>query len=527
MKLYLVRHGESEGNVDRGYISGRTDTRGLTTKGKAQITRTAWELRGEKFEHVISSPVVRAHETAEILGRLLRAPVTHELFLEEMSYGDYEGEYFWVNLEQKRADFERWSTEFDFAFPNGESLQMVSDRVWKGYTDWVASVDPLSPVNILFVSHDVIISTLLFCLMYGHPSAETATASYKKAFMQFVHNIEVPNGSIYVVDLAASPLRFTLREPESAQVPVESEAIAFYLRGVGGFNDVSLEEKITASENIVYHVSNGSDAIIKIIREREIVSSERIVSIYEYLKKNTDIDAPDVICYDKSRVFFRDTVLLQDYKDGQDQNQHFENRLKCGKDIIERTFALAGRIHSIPVSDVAEFWYPEDAWHKVHIPWSAYIEGELSATLARLPEVLPDEAMRRKIDAELQLLGCYVASEDYKLVPIHGDFAPQNIVVTVNGLLRVLDFERARIGDPLWDLAYYYGWLQRKNRDLGACWDGLVRKSLDAEAFLQYRRFALLFHAWTLRDTLEYASSPLRAEHAKASLNVLQSLDWR
>ncbi|MCX7997215.1 MAG: histidine phosphatase family protein [Patescibacteria group bacterium] len=524
MKLFLVRHGESEGNVDRGFIAGRTDSRGLTVKGRVQITRTAWQLRKLHFDHLYCSPVARAVESAQILSRLLSVDYTKVPFLEEMSYGDYEGEYFWVNIEKKRADFHRWNTDMDFAFPNGESLRMVSDRVWNGYQDWLAGHDRDKKVNILFVSHDVIISTLLFCLMYGHPDRDATTPSYRKAFVDFVHTIEVPNASVYEIDLHASPLRFRLHEYKTPAVTPTVKSLQFYLGGIAGYTDVSLEEKVTASENMVYHVTNGADAIVKIIREREIVSSERIVLIYAYLESKTEIDAPHVLNYDKSRIFFRDTVLLQDYKPGEDLMQYFSRNTGCSKHLMDQAFTLLKQIHSIPLDDVAEYWYPEDSWHKVHIPWRNFMADEVDFTISQLAVVLPDRGIEMKVRRELEILRRYVASESVKLVPLHGDFSPQNIVLTSDGKLRVLDFERARIGDSLWDYGYFYGWLQRKQPELAEYWDGLIRNTVSDEQFGFYRRFAILFHAWTLRDVLEYKGNPIRAERAEVSRKIL--LEW-
>ena len=64
MKLYLVRHGESECNVQRR-LYGRTDC-SLTEKGCRQAREAGEKLRGTGIGRCISSPLIRAAETARL-----------------------------------------------------------------------------------------------------------------------------------------------------------------------------------------------------------------------------------------------------------------------------------------------------------------------------------------------------------------------------------------------------------------------------------------------------------------------------
>ncbi|HET9599219.1 MAG TPA: histidine phosphatase family protein, partial [Anaeromyxobacteraceae bacterium] len=60
--LYLVRHGESAGNVDPALRRG--DDPPLTERGRAQAARAAAALAGKGVRAVFSSPLRRARETA-------------------------------------------------------------------------------------------------------------------------------------------------------------------------------------------------------------------------------------------------------------------------------------------------------------------------------------------------------------------------------------------------------------------------------------------------------------------------------
>ena len=68
MKLYFVRHGESEANILR-VISNRESPFGLTALGKQQALTLADRLKEIPFTSIYSSPILRARETAEILSR--------------------------------------------------------------------------------------------------------------------------------------------------------------------------------------------------------------------------------------------------------------------------------------------------------------------------------------------------------------------------------------------------------------------------------------------------------------------------
>lgn len=65
--LYLVRHGQTELNV-QNILQGWSDSP-LTERGceQALATRTAFAARGVAFDHVYSSPLGRARRTAELI----------------------------------------------------------------------------------------------------------------------------------------------------------------------------------------------------------------------------------------------------------------------------------------------------------------------------------------------------------------------------------------------------------------------------------------------------------------------------
>ena len=66
MELTFVRHGEAES------FAASDDARGLTEKGRTQVSNVAKHLKksGETFDCILSSPIKRAKETAEIFAEV-------------------------------------------------------------------------------------------------------------------------------------------------------------------------------------------------------------------------------------------------------------------------------------------------------------------------------------------------------------------------------------------------------------------------------------------------------------------------
>jgi len=90
MNLYLVRHGESEANAKR-VVQGQLDTP-LTENGRWQAQRVGMALSHVKADVILSSDLVRAFETAQIIQKYL-IPVTirPSILLRERALGKVEG----------------------------------------------------------------------------------------------------------------------------------------------------------------------------------------------------------------------------------------------------------------------------------------------------------------------------------------------------------------------------------------------------------------------------------------------------
>jgi len=86
-EVLLLRHGQTEWSLN-GRHTGSTDVP-LTEEGRAQARAVHDRLAGREFALVLTSPLGRARETAELAGLGAQAQVREDLF--EWDYGDYEG----------------------------------------------------------------------------------------------------------------------------------------------------------------------------------------------------------------------------------------------------------------------------------------------------------------------------------------------------------------------------------------------------------------------------------------------------
>lgn len=125
LDLYLVRHGQTNWNLEKR-LQGATDN-ALNETGRGQAQTLARQLDGVVLTHVYSSALRRARETAETLAG--RAPVTVLPGLNERSFGKFEGIFEDQRAAEAFAEFSRRVSVLDDALDGGESLQSQADRV--------------------------------------------------------------------------------------------------------------------------------------------------------------------------------------------------------------------------------------------------------------------------------------------------------------------------------------------------------------------------------------------------------------
>ena len=158
MRLFLVRHGETESNR-LNLVLGRDDVP-LNERGLWQAERVARALAREPLAAVYSSPLQRALDTARAVAAPHGLAVQIEQGLIEMDIGEADG----LTLAEVGSRYpgllEAWASEEgpDQPMPGGERLVDVQERAWAAVQDLAARH---ADETVAAVAHNFVILTLL------------------------------------------------------------------------------------------------------------------------------------------------------------------------------------------------------------------------------------------------------------------------------------------------------------------------------------------------------------------------------
>lgn len=176
-RIGLLRHGETTGTGFRG--RGCDDP--LTPEGERAM-HAAFEASGQ-WDRVVCSPLQRCRLPAEGFARAAALPVQCDPRLQELHFGDWEGQTAEQLMQTDAEALGRfWQDPFGCPPPNGEDLGSFRDRVLAG---WEQSV--IAPGDrVLVVTHGGVIR-LLRAHLEGWP-------------LEKLLSIEVPLASLHVVE---------------------------------------------------------------------------------------------------------------------------------------------------------------------------------------------------------------------------------------------------------------------------------------------------------------------------------------
>ena len=132
MKLYVIRHGQSEGNI-RGVFSGWLQ-HNLTEKGREDARRAGRIISKVKFDKVYSSDLNRAIETAKIAISYCDCEPTP--LIKETNVGII-GDMRYEEAEAKYGHLYKKPGGFDYGEIGGESFADIDKRV-KEFLDIVS-----------------------------------------------------------------------------------------------------------------------------------------------------------------------------------------------------------------------------------------------------------------------------------------------------------------------------------------------------------------------------------------------------
>ena len=148
-----VRHGVTDWNR-RGRFQGLTDIP-LNDEGISQAQAAARRLRNVRLDYVVSSPLIRAVRTAEIIAAASGKPVAVDAGLIECDFGSFEGRPISEVMDEHGITaVEALATILP---EGGEPWPSVSSRSLHCVSQWQ---DRHPQATILFVCHDAVMQSM-------------------------------------------------------------------------------------------------------------------------------------------------------------------------------------------------------------------------------------------------------------------------------------------------------------------------------------------------------------------------------
>lgn len=159
MKLYYVRHGQTDWNVARKMQGGGSE-KDLNEIGLKQAKEARELLKNKKYDILISSPMNRAIKTAEIINEGRNVKIITDERIRERKLGELEGHQ--VTPEREK---EIWDYNQNVDIKGGENLHQFEKRI----LDFINEIkEKYADKAVLVVAHGGV-AKVLKAYLYGMP----------------------------------------------------------------------------------------------------------------------------------------------------------------------------------------------------------------------------------------------------------------------------------------------------------------------------------------------------------------------
>lgn len=149
--LYVVRHGETEYNR-QGLLMGQKDV-GLNERGIVQANELCEKVKNLDIDFILSSSMLRAWQTAEIVNSYIHKTVKIDPRLIERNIGVYDG----LSMKEVQERFQKGYTSemaYNKTPPGGESAREVQNRIFAAMDDLKKNYPDK---KVLVITHSFII----------------------------------------------------------------------------------------------------------------------------------------------------------------------------------------------------------------------------------------------------------------------------------------------------------------------------------------------------------------------------------
>lgn len=154
--VFLIRHGVTDWHRDRRLVGQREVP--LNGDGVSQSKAVAQGLANVPIGEIISSPMLRAVQTAEIIAHQFKADITRDPRLTDLRFGKWEGMTY--DEVAQTADYQRIKAHpMTERLPGGEDLTQVRDRAIHSVEQ--ALRDAPAGESLAIVSHATVLRIVL------------------------------------------------------------------------------------------------------------------------------------------------------------------------------------------------------------------------------------------------------------------------------------------------------------------------------------------------------------------------------
>lgn len=175
-KIYLIRHGATDGNA-RGEYIGVTDL-ALSLSGVAALTNLKEKIDYPKVDKVYTSPLLRCRQTANVLYPDYAAESVDNLM--EYNFGEFEGKTA-LQLESN-PDFYKWTSGQVSSPPGGEDSTEFAKRICLGFHEVVEDMMANGIYKAAVIMHGGAIMTLLSCCALPRRRSLEWTSDFGRGF---------------------------------------------------------------------------------------------------------------------------------------------------------------------------------------------------------------------------------------------------------------------------------------------------------------------------------------------------------
>ena len=192
--ITLLRHGESVGNAEARW-QGQSDFP-LSANGRAQARALAkrWKSEGRKFDLIVSSTLIRAKETAEIIAAELNVKVELDALWMERAIGEFSG----LTAEEVRQNFPQpdFYTPYDAVGVDGEGDWALFLRAGQALQNLLRR----EPGDYLVVSHGGILNQVMHAVVGVAPQANNSGTRFRFGNTAFASLVYFPHQHRWAID---------------------------------------------------------------------------------------------------------------------------------------------------------------------------------------------------------------------------------------------------------------------------------------------------------------------------------------